>query len=105
MLENTEKLYQKKLKESKENIDMIMNIIKKFWRILQKQILDPYQRRFYFDKNSPEENDLKTLLKENDHLRSNKESKIVLLQNLGQILELCCPKMIAKQESDKQIYK
>lgn len=88
MLENTEKAYKQTLQESKENIDLIMSVIKKFWKVLQKQILDPYQRRFYFDKNSQEESDLKNLLKENEKLRSSKADKTKLLKNLGQILEL-----------------
>lgn len=59
MIENSDKLFKKKLRESQKNIDKIMSVIKKFWKILQKQIMDPYQRRFYFDKNSPEEISLK----------------------------------------------
>ena len=59
MIENSNKLFKKKLRESQKNIDKIMSVIKKFWKILQKQIMDPYQRRFYFDKNSPEEISLK----------------------------------------------
>lgn len=78
----------KKLKESKAQVDQIMTIINKIWKILQKQILDPQQRRLYFDKNSAEDRELKKLLKENEHLRSKKEGKSRLLLNLGGILDL-----------------
>jgi len=105
MLENSEKVMKNKLKESQKQIDKIMSVIRKFWKIIQKQILDPYQRRFYFDKNSPEEINMKKLLKENEYFRSKKENSGPLLENLGMILDICCTKLSVKQESDKQIYK
>jgi hypothetical protein len=88
MLESTEKLMHKKLKESKGQVDKIMGIINKIWKVMYKQIMDPYQRRKYFDKNSLEEINFKKLLKENEKLRSNKESKLKLLSNLGQIMDI-----------------
>lgn len=88
MLEGSEKLMYKKLKDSKNQIDRIMIIINKVWKIMQKQIMDPQQRRLYFDKNSLEETTLKKLLKENEKLRSKRESKTKLLENLGSILDI-----------------
>jgi hypothetical protein len=88
MLENSEKLMYSKLKESKHRIDKIMVIINKVWKIMQKQIMDPQQRRLYFDKNSSEETTLKKLLKENEKLRRKGESKTKLLENLGNILDI-----------------
>lgn len=88
MLENSEKVMYKKLRDSKNQIDRIMIIINKVWKIMQKQIMDPQQRRLYFDKNSLEETTLKKLLKENEKLRSKRESKTKLLENLGSILDI-----------------
>lgn len=59
MLESSEKLMQKKLKESKHQTEKIMSIVNKVWKIMQKQVMDPQQRRLYFDKNSPDEIELK----------------------------------------------
>ena len=88
MLENSEKLMKAKLKESRVQIDKIMSIINKVWKILQKQILNSQQRRQYFEKNSPEEMQLKKLLKENEVLRSSHESRFKMLDNLGAILDI-----------------
>ena len=49
----------KKLKDSKHEIEKIIKVINKMWKIIQKQIMDPHQRRTYFDKNSNEELELK----------------------------------------------
>jgi hypothetical protein len=88
MLENSEKMMKFKLKESRSQIDKIMGIINKVWKILQKQILSSQMRRQYFEKNSPEELELKKLLKENEQLRSNSESRFQMLDNLGAILDI-----------------
>lgn len=105
MLESSEKLMHKKLKESKHQTEKIMNIVNKVWKIMQKQVMDPQQRRLYFDKNSPDEIELKKLLKENELLRSKRETRPKLLQNLADILELCCTKLAVKQEYDAQMCK
>lgn len=88
MLENSEKLMESKLKESRSQIDKIIGVINKVWRILQKQILSSQQRRQYFEKNSPEELELKRLLKENEELRIKHESRFKMLDNLGAILDI-----------------
>lgn len=77
-----------KLKESKNKIEKIIGVINKVWKILQKQIVGSQQRRLYFDKNSAEEIKLKKLLKENEQLRNSNESRFVMLDNLGAILDL-----------------
>jgi hypothetical protein len=100
MLENSEKMMKFKLKESRSQIDKIMGIINKVWKILQKQILSSQMRRQYFEKNSPEELELKKLLKENEQLRSNSESRFQMLDNLGAILDIWSSKLSMKQESD-----
>jgi hypothetical protein len=88
MLEKTEGLMKSKLKESKNKIEKIIGVINKVWKILQKQIVGSQQRRLYFDKNSAEEIKLKKLLKENEQLRNSNESRFVMLDNLGAILDL-----------------
>ena len=55
---------------------------------MQKQIIDRSQRKTYFEKNSPEETELKRLLKENEDIRTRRESKIKLLENIDNIFDL-----------------
>ena len=105
MLEKTEGLMKSKLKESKNKIEKIIGVINKVWKILQKQIVGSQQRRLYFDKNSAEEIKLKKLLKENEQLRNSNESRFVMLDNLGAILDLWWAKLAVKQESDLMMFK
>lgn len=98
------KATEQKLMEANYHIEMIMGIINKVWKVMQKQIMDPQVRRVYFEKNSPEEAQLKKLLKENELLRKKKESKLKRLVNLGSILDLCCSKLLLKQETDARMY-
>lgn len=65
-----------------------MNIINKVWKVMQKQIIDRSQRKTYFEKNSSEEIELKRLLKENEDIRTRRESKIKLLENIDNIFDL-----------------
>ena len=101
LLEKSEKAWIAKLKESKMQTDKMMGIINKVWKTVNKQIVDRSQRRLYFDKNSIEEIELKRLLKENEGIRSRRESKSKLLDNIENILDLWFTKLMFKQDSDR----